>query len=464
MDREARAIAGEGGHAVRLRACVSAVLLATAWSCASPGTPPGGPPDKEPPQLLSVVPDSGGVNIAPRAVIFRFDEVVSERPAGAGRLDDMFRVSPRGRGLDVTWDRTDIWLRPNGGWRKNAVYTITMLPGMTDLRGNVLKEGKVVVFATGPSIPDTRIAGVLFDWPKGTVALNTLVEALDRRDTTIAYVAFTDSVGAFSMRHLPPGEYLVRASLASAAASSALARTFDFRRAWDSVAVTLADSIGVELLAFVHDTLGPRIGTITIRDSVTVRVLFDQPVAPGTAIVRAQFGLATRDSTPLAIDTVLRLAEFAAWEKLHADSAARRDSAVRADSLARRDTAARGGVPGARPAPRRPSPFDQARAPGDSAGDSTRRALPKPSRPSPESEFVLRLAAPLQPQSAYRLTARDVTGLLGRRRTSERAFTTPKATVKDSTKATVKDSTKATPVAPGDRPRTIPGDTIRPPR
>ena len=444
---------------------LSLALLAFALACASPGTPPGGPPDTDPPELLSVVPDSGNVNVAPRAVVFRFDEVVSERPVGAARLDDMFMISPRGRGLDVTWDRTSVWLRPNGGWRKNAVYTITMLPGMSDLRGNVLKEGKVIVFATGSQIPDTRLSGVLFDWPKGTVALNTTVEAIDRRDTTIAYVALTDSSGTFSMRHVPPGNYIVRASIASAGGSSALARAFDARRAWDTVAVALTDSSAIELLAFVHDTIGPRIGTLTIRDSMTLRVTFDQPLAMGQGVTRAQFALLARDSTPLAIDSVFSNAEFTAWEKLRADTLARRDSVARADSLARGDTAARAATParnaprGARAAgaPSPPPPSDSTRAATDSTADSTRRVARKPSKPAPQSEIVLRLGTMLVPQSAYRLTARDLRGLLGRRRNSERVFTTPKAAVKDSTKAALKTSP---PTAPRDTTKTPP----RPPR
>jgi hypothetical protein len=61
--------------------------------------------------------------------------------------------------------------------------------------------------------------------------------------------------------------------------------------------------------------------------------------------------------------------------------------------------------------------------------------LPKPSKPVPVNEFVLRLAQPLAPQSAYRLGIRGIAGLLGASRPSDRAFTTPKPPAKDSTKA-----------------------------
>ena len=70
---------------------ITAVLVA---ACASAGLPPGGPPDKQAPELVSVLPDSGMLNIRPREVLFRFSEVVSERPKGAPTIDGLVDVSP----------------------------------------------------------------------------------------------------------------------------------------------------------------------------------------------------------------------------------------------------------------------------------------------------------------------------------------------------------------------------------
>ena len=473
------------------------LLLVTLLACASPGAPPGGAPDKLPPKLLEVVPESGQVRVAPRSAIFRFDEVVSERPSGAAKLEDMFIVSPRGRGVDVDWNREEVWIRPQGGWRKDLVYTITMLPGMADLRGNVLKEGRTLVFATGATIYDTQLAGMLFDWVKGTPAPLTLVEAVDRRDTTIQYVGLTDSIGRFNIRHLPPATYLVRSSVASGSSIGSTQgpslRGFDRRRAWDTLAVVLNDSARVELLAFVHDTLGPRVSALVVRDSLTLKLTLDQPIPAAQRLSPENFVLLTRDSTPLGIEGVFSAEAFAKLEKAAADSAAaakaRADSVAakaRADSVARADTTRRAPAAAARPdsarrpgapantppvnAPpasvargvRQPAPapitVPPAAAPApsatpttptapssagarplltraDSVADSTRRVLPKPSQPLPISEFVIRLAVPLAPQSSFRLVLQDIRGLLGASRKSDRAFATPKPPSKDSTAA-----------------------------
>ena len=51
--------------------------------------------DTQAPQIVDIAPDSGRTGITPRDVIFRFDEVVSERPTGAASLNAMFLISPR---------------------------------------------------------------------------------------------------------------------------------------------------------------------------------------------------------------------------------------------------------------------------------------------------------------------------------------------------------------------------------
>src|SRR5215207_8511048 len=111
-------------------------LLAVALGCASQGAPPGGAPDSTPPEVLHITPDTGAVNVKPARVVFRFDEVVSERPQGATSLRDLFIISPRQGEPDVDWRRDAITVRARRGWRANTVYTVTMLPGLTDLRGN----------------------------------------------------------------------------------------------------------------------------------------------------------------------------------------------------------------------------------------------------------------------------------------------------------------------------------------
>src|SRR6476659_1514856 len=151
--------------------------------------PPGGPPDVAAPKILSIIPDSGTVGVSPKEVIFQFDEVVSERPAAATTLADLFLISPRDGTPNVSWHREAITVRPRRGWRANTPYTVIMLPGIADIRGNVRNTGASTFFSTGKTIPRTRITGRVFDWVAGTPAAGALVESFVPPDTIHAYIA-----------------------------------------------------------------------------------------------------------------------------------------------------------------------------------------------------------------------------------------------------------------------------------
>ena len=90
-EEAARAARFKGESA--LRRLIAAVLFGL--GCASMGTPPGGPPDVAPPQIVSINPDSGSVGVKPKEVVFKFDEVVAERPPSVTTLADLFLISPR---------------------------------------------------------------------------------------------------------------------------------------------------------------------------------------------------------------------------------------------------------------------------------------------------------------------------------------------------------------------------------
>jgi hypothetical protein len=272
------------------------VAASTAYAaCASPGMPPGGPVDTEAPVLIAVAPESGSVRTSPRAVVFRFDEVVSERPAAAPSLTNFFIISPQEGTPVVDWSRSEINVRPRRGWRANTTYTVTMLPGITDLRGNVSLEGAVVVFSTGPEIPQTRLSGRAFDWSGGAAAVNALVQAIT--PDSLIYSTMADSSGTFAIAHLPPGQYLLQAIM-----DDNRNRALDPRERFDSTTIILQDTLSVDLLAFVRDSIPPRLASVTAPDSVTVRLNFDLPLEPGQSFDLQQFTVIGADS---AIVTVL---------------------------------------------------------------------------------------------------------------------------------------------------------------
>ncbi len=406
----------------RHEALVALAVAVIGGACAEIGRGPrGGPEDFAAPKLVKVTPDTGTLNTKPKEVVFRFDEVVSERPGGANGLEGLVVLSPSDGVPRVSWHRQAISVRPRKGFRSNTAYSVTLLPGMVDLRGNVSKTASTTFFSTGGEIPRTALRGIVFDWVAGRPAPNALVQAFRRGDTTFAWVATTDSLGHFEIRAFPSGSYLVRGLL-----DANNNRTLDPREAFDTLGAAVADSGRVELLAFVHDSLGPRIDRLAVEDSLTLRLDFDQPYDPLRPATAAEFALLRSDSTTIPIVALLTDSALTAEKEAAAKARAGADSLRGVNrGLGGRDTAR------AIQSPNVPRPPGGAavplpgRRPAVAAPDTIARA--RPSRPSPVGRVILRLGSPLTPGASYRLRATDIRGLSGAPRTSDRVFAAPRA-------------------------------------
>jgi hypothetical protein len=266
-----------GGKPARL---APALLLAIA--CANIQPPPGGPPDKTPPTLASVFPDS--MTMPPdfkRNVEFRFNEVVSEGSSpsqglGTGDLEKLIILSPTDKTPDVGWHRRRITVHPAEGWKPNRVYRVELLPGIADVRQNKASIDAVVTFTTGAPVPHDSLRGRVFDWKAGSPAALALVEAVLEPDS-LPYRTLTDSAGRFSFGPLPHGEYLVFGVVDAN-------RNFrrDLRESFDTVRIRpeSATTEVPELYAFAHDTLPPRLVDATPRDSVTASLSFATSLDP----------------------------------------------------------------------------------------------------------------------------------------------------------------------------------------
>jgi hypothetical protein len=410
-----------------VRLLKQAMMAVVACACAQSGMPPGGPPDTDPPVLLHVSPDSGRTRVKPRAVVFQFDEVINEVPKG-GDLASLVIISPGDGRPEVGWARTAMTVHPRHGWRDNTAYVVTVLPGISDLRGNAIKDPTVIVFSTGAAIPDTRIGGVVFDWTKATPVPRAYVEAHPAGDTTLVFATESDSVGRFALPFLAPATYVVRALI-----DANHNRKLDLRELWDSSVVTLHDTANVELYSFVHDTLGPRISGATVADSLTLRVTFDQPLWPDSAYTPA-IALRAADSSAIP------LAAVRPWATL-ADARAK-VARQRTDSIARADTSAKARASRARFVE---DSLNRAATIADSLARDTTKRVPPPvaKRPALLTDFAVQLQRPLPADAHYQLEA-VAKGVLGATRTSRRTFTVPKPPEpKKDTTAVKKDTTAA---------------------
>ena len=431
-----------------------------ALACASVQPPPGGPPDKEPPKIVHVVPESGAV--VPNFdgdIEIQFDEVVDEQASSGGGasamsgLEKQILLSPVRGPVKVSWRRSRVTVHPREGWKKR-VYRLEILPGFTDLRRNRFDTAKTVLFTRGPEIGQARIGGIVLKWLDQNILLHALIEAVPLPDSA-GYMTFADTGGQFELTNLQPGRYVVYATNDENGD-----RRRGLREAYDSTMVTLDSSANVALFTFPHDTVGPRPRSATFLDSVSVRVEFTQALDPAAKFDTTHVAvLVLPDSTPVRIAQILPQRQYdsvtnAARQK--ADSARQKaDSAAAAarDTLRRgvivHDTSSQPNIhptvpPSAPPqAAKAPAP-----APAPAAVGAGRQQAPKRSpvdtvlvkrllaqRPVPSDKFVIRMAQPFKPETRYVVRVYQVTNLIGRKGQGEVGFTAPKPAPPDTTRA-----------------------------
>lgn len=175
------------------------------YSCASMGSPSGGPRDEDPPRVVRTNPAQGSVNVKGQRVDITFDELVNVKdaftnvvvsPPGAS----VPKVLASGRNVIVQWDED---LLPS------TTYTIDFGTAIEDVNeGNPLGNYSFS-FATGNDIDSLRISGIVLDAATLEPQQGILVGAhrADAPDSALRTLRFeratkTDDRGRFTLRGL----------------------------------------------------------------------------------------------------------------------------------------------------------------------------------------------------------------------------------------------------------------------
>lgn len=282
------------GLAPLAAALVTVCALLALAGCAHVEPPSGGPEDKTPPAVAAVYPAPNAVNVPRDAnVVFQFDEWI-DRNAVRGQV----LLSPPLPGrLRAEADGDRLIARPSSGatLRAGTTYTVVAMGGLKDLHGNALSQPFPLRFSTGPALDSASISGHVVS----PARRGSLVVALYRADDRSRAEALSLRDTAFSPTELP--------------------------EPWRELPAYLAatDSLG----AFVADGAAPGVYALFAFDDVNGNLAFDvglEPAAVGESrITLSSWGGAPAQALYLAaLDTLpLRIAE-AAFETYAADSAA----------------------------------------------------------------------------------------------------------------------------------------------
>ncbi|HEX6065024.1 MAG TPA: Ig-like domain-containing protein [Longimicrobiales bacterium] len=254
-----------------MRKFIISFVLTAAAGCARVMAPSGGEQDQEAPRVVETEPEQGQMAMAladtDLPVRFVFHETISERSPR-----EMVQVSPETGEVEVERDGNVLEVRIAGGWRAGRVYRVTVLPGIVDRRGNPRTTSYELVFSTGAPILHNAVGGIAVDRITGRPAVSARVEARLRSDTSTVYTGVTDSAGFFALRSLPAGDYT---TVVYADQNRNRALDAAEARAATDVTIGATDTLALELALLPNDTTPARLLRAEIRDSMQVRLFFD---------------------------------------------------------------------------------------------------------------------------------------------------------------------------------------------
>ena len=288
------------------------VVFVALAGCARVLPPSGGERDVEAPRIVETFPaqNANTTALAGRDAEVRivFHETLSERSPR-----ELVQVSPETGAVDAERDGKEIRVNIEGGWQPNRIYRITVMPGIVDRHGNARKTAYELVFSTGATIVPNALGGVATDRISGKPVVGARVEAISRVDSTV-YTTVTDSGGFFALRSLPPAAYTTRV-FADLNRNRKLDPTES--RGMRDINVSATDTVPVELTLLSPDSTPARLVRAEIRDSMQVRLVFDDYTDPTSMPPLRVIAWQLPDSTVVAGGSVITPRQF---DRLRADT------------------------------------------------------------------------------------------------------------------------------------------------
>src|SRR5580765_5886064 len=123
--------------------------------CARKAPPSGGPPDLEPPKLVSSSPDSGAAGVPRDArLVLTFSEGMEPRSTG-----ESVELAPRAAFRQLRWSGRTLTLVLAEPLKADQTYILFVSGTARDRHGNNMRSGAVVPFTTAAKFPAGRISG-----------------------------------------------------------------------------------------------------------------------------------------------------------------------------------------------------------------------------------------------------------------------------------------------------------------
>ncbi|TYP95418.1 Ig-like domain-containing protein [Fodinibius salinus] len=190
----------------RLLGLATASVLLVVFSCATPSSPTGGPPDEEGPKIVRTEPETGTTNFDKQRIILHFSEFV-ERSS----LQQAIVIEPGiGINYELDWGRKSVAVEFDEALPDSTTLILTVNTEFKDVKGNSMAEPYKVAVSTGPEIDEGSLIGRVLNAQtgKGRDGERILLyrEPVDLSEQA-NYIASTDTSGQFQFSYLRQGRY-----------------------------------------------------------------------------------------------------------------------------------------------------------------------------------------------------------------------------------------------------------------
>lgn len=199
-------------HSLQLLAGIFMLTLFI-YSCASIGTPNGGPYDEKPPQYLSSIPVPNQTHFSGKRIEILFDELIQlEKPS-----ENVIITPPQMELPIIRTSGRKVIVELKDSLQDNTTYTIDFTSSIVDNNEKNVLENFSFAFSTGEIIDTLEVSGQLLNaenlepMPGITIGLHSNLE--DSAFTQIPFVrtSRTNEKGGFTIRNISPGTYRIYA-------------------------------------------------------------------------------------------------------------------------------------------------------------------------------------------------------------------------------------------------------------
>lgn len=264
-----------------------AVFLASLAACASIKPPPGGEKDTQGPKLLGANPPNATLLFKGKKISFYFDEFLNpgsytQEVFVSPLLKNEPQIFAAGKTLKVILKDT---------LESNTTYVFTLGEGIKDYTEKNSINGSIqYAISTGAVLDSGRVVGRIKDafTQQGRKAFSVMlfapdsIKGYDYHQKRPIYAAQTDADGKFALNYLKNGRYRIFAV-------EDKDRSYSYNQATEAIAFVPMDTVfvdssavtgnlGIELTAFVPDTLPPKVAKVEFLNPRNLVVNFTETI------------------------------------------------------------------------------------------------------------------------------------------------------------------------------------------